>query len=498
MRYLFGFMCVLALGVMPLVGCSETSGEGGAGGTGRMPQCQSPEDCEDDNECTDDTCLAGVCEFMAVPGPTGPEEPGDPPGDGTTCGYYAGTCEGGSCVGTFACTEAGIREAIAAGAGPHGFDCAGPTTVVTAAEIVIDNDVILDGGGNLTVDGDEDHRVFFVDEGVTAELHGLTVARGHTSPESSDIGIADGGGIDNRGTLTLTNCTVTQCSVPPTLNPMAFANGGGISNGGTLTLTNCTVSENAVDGSGGGIYSGGTLTMTNSTVSGNSYPAIWNHHDGVMTIASSTVSDTGVPGDYFGDITNLNVPEAVTLANSIVDGDCSRGADDPLGRASFTSLGYNIESPGDTCGFDQTGDLVNITEGQLDLGPLAYNGGPTMTHALGAGSVAIDHIPAVDCGVTTDQRGAPRFVGGRGPLGQGEPVGDGCDVGAFEVQPPAAESCTQSGGTVSTGLCCQAVESFPNTCAIGACGCAPDASHEVAFCICPTNTCFDGESCVAQ
>jgi polyhydroxybutyrate depolymerase len=33
MRYLFGFMCVLALGVMPLVGCSETSGEGGSGGT---------------------------------------------------------------------------------------------------------------------------------------------------------------------------------------------------------------------------------------------------------------------------------------------------------------------------------------------------------------------------------------------------------------------------------------------------------------------------------
>jgi hypothetical protein len=33
MRYLFGFMCVLALGVMPLVGCSETSGEGGSGGS---------------------------------------------------------------------------------------------------------------------------------------------------------------------------------------------------------------------------------------------------------------------------------------------------------------------------------------------------------------------------------------------------------------------------------------------------------------------------------
>jgi len=33
MRYLFGFLCVCALGVMPLVGCSETSGDGGNGGT---------------------------------------------------------------------------------------------------------------------------------------------------------------------------------------------------------------------------------------------------------------------------------------------------------------------------------------------------------------------------------------------------------------------------------------------------------------------------------
>ena len=34
MRYLFGFLCVCALGVMPLAGCSETAGTGGDGGMG--------------------------------------------------------------------------------------------------------------------------------------------------------------------------------------------------------------------------------------------------------------------------------------------------------------------------------------------------------------------------------------------------------------------------------------------------------------------------------
>ena len=51
-----------------------------------------------------------------------------------------------------------------------------------------------------------------------------------------------------------------------------FLNGGGIVNRGTLTLTNSTVSGNSAGslGSGGGIFSFGTLTLTNSTVSGNS------------------------------------------------------------------------------------------------------------------------------------------------------------------------------------------------------------------------------------
>ena len=56
------------------------------------------------------------------------------------------------------------------------------------------------------------------------------------------------------------------------------------------------------------------------------------------------------------------------------------------------------------------------------LAVFAYNGGPTATHALLPGSPAIDAIPAAQCAVADDQRGAPR------------PAGPGCDSGAFEVQ----------------------------------------------------------------
>jgi len=100
------------------------------------------------------------------------------------------------------------------------------------------------------------------------------------------------------------------------------------------------------------------------------------------------------------------------MTNSVVDGDC---------LLDIVSNGYNVESPGDTCNFGQPTDQVNVTAEQLNLGPLQDNGGPTMTHAPLAGSVAIDRIPEGDCAVDADQRYVSR------------PRGDGCEVGAVEV-----------------------------------------------------------------
>jgi hypothetical protein len=58
--------------------------------------------------------------------------------------------------------------------------------------------------------------------------------------------------------------------------------------------------------------------------------------------------------------------------------------------------------------------------------------------------------------------------------------------------------CLGSGGTVTTATCCTSVSDFPNTCGIGACGCAPDESHEVRVCTCAAGSCFDGTACVGQ
>jgi hypothetical protein len=375
-----------------------------------------------------------------------------------------GTCEPIGSV--FPCTEQGIRLAIAVGGGPYTFDCGGPQTVITGATIRIDNNAILEGEGNLTVDANDTHLVFSVASGVTAELRGFTVSGGKApygggiynsgaltltnSTVSGNSAQRDAGGIYNSGTLTLINSAVSE----NTSDGHSENNGGGIVNWGTatltdstvsgnsaklgggfynvgsgaLTLTNSTVSGNSAEWGGGGIVNFETATLTNSSVSGNTTgqythgSGIYNAFGGALTLTNSTVSGN-TTGQYSGGNSIHNCSGcALTLTNTVVDGKCTYMYDTPI-----RSNGYNIESPGNTCGFVQGTDKTGVTPEELNLGELADNGGPTMTHALGllpTPSVAIDQIPEADCEVTADQRGEPRPAGAESK----------CDVGSFERQ----------------------------------------------------------------
>lgn len=57
--------------------------------------------------------------------------------------------------------------------------------------------------------------------------------------------------------------------------------------------------------------------------------------------------------------------------------------------------------------------------------------------------------------------------------------------------------CTDSGGTVTTSICCASASDFPNQCLIGACGCSAENSHQVKICDCGAGKCFNGTECLA-
>jgi hypothetical protein len=95
---------------------------------------------------------------------------------------------------------------------------------------------------------------------------------------------------------------------------------------------------------------------------------------------------------------------------------------------AFISDGHNlIGVVNGSTGFGAAGDQLGNVGDPLDpmLAPLANNGGPTRTHALLAGSPAIDQGDN-NGAPTTDQRGVSRPRDGDG---NGSRI---VDIGAFE------------------------------------------------------------------
>ncbi|HEY2988122.1 MAG TPA: right-handed parallel beta-helix repeat-containing protein [Candidatus Binatia bacterium] len=236
---------------------------------------------------------------------------------------------------------------------------------------------------------------------------------------------ASGGGIsgEDNGTLTISNSVISGNSTP------SF--GAGISLASAyVTIENSTISGNKAGYAGGGIANfGAFLIIENSTISGNSAKRIggglWNQ--GPAALSQTTISSNSVKNIGGGIYNSFN---QLTLNRSLVSGNKAGVGPEINNRSSnsatvvadnFNLFGVNGNSgvtgfaPGVSDIVPPAGVLISNI-----LAPLANNGGPTQTHALVAGSPAIDASPAdADC-PSTDQRGTLRP---QGPL---------CDIGAFE------------------------------------------------------------------
>jgi hypothetical protein len=248
----------------------------------------------------------------------------------------------------------------------------------------------------------------------------LSVVRGNESEQ--------GGGIYNAGALSLSASTVQENSA---------VEGGGVYNAdphlpddptrtiNSLFVSYSTLSENNAD-IGGGLYSAGLWQrLENSTVSGNSAEsgaglAIVGTQEGAssITLANVTITENEGPS-----ITATGSSVEVRAFGTILEGVCNDGAE----AASWLSRGGNLESPGDTCGFDDETDQAGVSAQALALGPLSDNDGPTLTHMPGTGSAAIDAMDIATCRaslgeVPLDQRIRDRRSDGR------------CDAGSIEAE----------------------------------------------------------------
>jgi beta-glucanase (GH16 family) len=319
--------------------------------------------------------------------------------------------------------------------------------ITNLSALTIAKNVTIDGvdAPGLTISGGDTVRGLEVSASATATIRNLTISHGY--------GFQLAGGVLNNGKLTLDHVIVTANTMATNAGDF-WQGGGGIYNGdgATLSLIDSTVSNNNARWSGGGIYSFfnttttivrstisgnvsndvgggirslGNMTITNSTISGNTSTG-WHggaifHTDGAMEISSSTIANNigpdWAPSAIFIGSFNAALP-SLKLTNTLITGNhwyaCEQHA---AGTVSLTSGGHNLVQDG-SCS-PVASDLIGADP---LLGPLADNSGPTQTHALLAGSPAIDAADAA-ASPATDQRSVAR------------PQGAGYDIGAFERVP---------------------------------------------------------------
>jgi len=264
-----------------------------------------------------------------------------------------------------------------------------------------------------------------------------SVVQNNTTGESGD-----GGGIfSSSGDVTLNESTIS--------GNQSGDDGGGIRiSSGDLTANNSTISGNQSGNEGGGIYSSSNdIRFLNSTISGNQSGGtgggIYQRFGDLLHLFSSTVTNNRSEGDGGGihyDTTSssdsLRIENSIVAANITSDG---IGSDlvyesGPTVTINYSVLGSNAgtllaASPVGTP--DANGNWIGTDTALVDprLGPLADNGGPTLTHRLLSGS------PAVDAGnpnydqsgpdgfigtpddIVNDQRGATRILDGRVDIG---------------------------------------------------------------------------------
>ncbi len=305
--------------------------------------------------------------------------------------------------------------------------------VLTMTGSHVDANQALTGGG-----------LYFEGNNCTADISRSTINGNVMNNIPSGV---EGGGIafENTGTLTLTDSTVNGNTGTA---GAGNSDGAGIALESTamVTISRTTISNNVLtanggNGVGGGIADegGATLVIKNSTLSGNMVtgPMAANAGGGLVseagggTVTLDNVTITNNSANRGGGLA-ARAGAMVRFQNTIVAGNPAP-ADSPDcfidALTALTSLGYNLVQSTTGCAFTAaTGDVIGMSPG---LGALQDNGGPTRTHALLAGSPAIDKgdpaTPGSDGTAceAVDQRGVMR------------PQGAACDIGAFETSATA-------------------------------------------------------------
>lgn len=333
-----------------------------------------------------------------------------------------------------------LRQAVADAnttSGTDTIDLSGLTGTIalTSGPLELTDSVIITGPGadQLTISGNDSGRVLQLGTfggGRSYQIRDLTIAHGNA-------GSGEGGGIrmiDAGDQLRLERTT---------LRDNRAESGGALQLVGQFHISDSAIVNNAADLGGSAIQISGNSAdgwITNTTISSNSsasnQAAIAQYAADGQTLYTrlrnvTIASSTGAGAEQFaftGGTTTLEIANTLFAQNSTAS--LSSGSTG-IGSAAVISNGNNLA--------DDPALLLNNATDRINtnaqIGPLAANGGSTLTHALLTGSPAID---GGNNALATAAGGLPFINDQRqGPFrrihdGDGDSVAT-IDIGAFEA-----------------------------------------------------------------
>ena len=355
------------------------------------------------------------------------------------------------------------------------------TGTITTGDILVTDSLLVagPGAGAITVSGNDLSRIFVVESPAMATidvtLSGLTLTRGRA--------LFGGGAVMVVGeNLTILNSVISDGRSGQGSDPIFDGCGGNVSlDGGSLRIVNSALTGGMAEGAGGSgggnlCVFGGSLTLERTTLSGG-FAALGGGlslTNATATVLASTISGNsgGHGGGVYVDNSQIQFVNSTISGNeafqtgggihtfssqagsialrltTVSDNTASSGGGNlhQDGSGSLFQIDHSIVANGAPADIDVTTGSYTASYSLIEapatlpasgsnnllgvdplLGPLAGNGGPTLTHLPLPGGPVIDAgNPAIPAPPATDQRGLARIAGPAVDLGSVE-------AGAFGV-----------------------------------------------------------------
>jgi predicted outer membrane repeat protein len=303
--------------------------------------------------------------------------------------------------GTPASCDSNALQTALNGGGLVTFNCGPSAITIISNTYVISQNTTVDGGDQITLDGENLRQHFLVQGGATLTLRNIFLTRGN-APSGGSIFVnpnaavnirnvsflnnsaSDSGGAiySNGGTLTIVDARFIQNKTP--MNTIAVGYGGAIASLGTMTLYNGYFGLN--EGRfGGAVFVGGTATAARASIDASTFTTnkagsiggglYTNADTTALTVTNSVFGNNnsvGVGGGFARFNASVWITNTSFRGNSATSGGGMNIASGPTPNVNWVYL-TSVTISGNNASSGQGGGIYNTGQVQISNATIVSN-----------------------------------------------------------------------------------------------------------------------------